>query len=56
MKNISQKTLRDKIEIDGIGLHNGVKVNLIIKPAKPNSGIVFKRIDIVISYSFIFLH
>ncbi len=46
MKNINQKTLRDKIEIDGIGLHNGVKVNLIIKPAKPNSGIVFKRIDI----------
>ncbi len=46
MKNISQKTLRDKIEIDGIGLHNGVKVNLSIKPAKPNSGIVFKRIDI----------
>ena len=46
MKNINQKTLRDKIEIDGIGLHNGVKVNLSIKPAKPNSGIVFKRIDI----------
>jgi len=41
-----QKTIKEKIELKGIGLHNGVEVNLIIKPAKPNTGIIFKRIDI----------
>ena len=46
MNKINQKTLKDKIEIDGIGLHNGIKVNLNIKPAKVNSGIIFKRVDI----------
>ncbi len=46
MNKKNQKTLKSNIEIDGIGLHNGVKVNLSIKPAKPNSGIIFKRIDI----------
>tara|TARA_X000001036_G_scaffold392430_1_gene391285 strand:+ start:8498 stop:9418 length:921 start_codon:yes stop_codon:yes gene_type:complete len=46
MNKKNQKTLKSNIEIDGIGLHNGVKVNLSIKPAKPNSGIIFKRVDI----------
>ena len=46
MKKTNQKTLRDKIELKGIGLHNGVEVNLILKPSKPNTGIIFKRIDI----------
>ena len=46
MNKINQKTLKSKIEIDGIGLHNGIKVNLNIKPAKVNSGIIFKRVDI----------
>lgn len=46
MEKISQKTLNDKIEFKGIGLHSGVKVNLTINPSKPNSGIVFKRTDI----------
>ncbi len=42
----NQKTLKEKIELKGIGLHNGIKVNLIIKPSKVNSGIIFKRVDI----------
>ena len=46
MKKNNQNTLKDKIEIDGIGLHNGIKVNLTIKPSAPGTGIVFKRIDI----------
>ena len=36
----NQKTLKEKIELKGIGLHNGIKV-IIIKP-KVNSGIIFK--------------
>ena len=41
-----QKTIKDSIEFQGIGLHNGVKVNLCLKPAEVNSGIKFKRIDV----------
>ncbi len=46
MSKINQKTLREKINLKGIGLHNGKEVNLTIKPSKQNSGIVFKRVDV----------
>ena len=42
----SQKTIRESIELEGVGLHNGVKVNLCLKPAEVNSGIKFKRTDV----------
>jgi len=41
-----QKTIKDLIELEGIGLHNGIEVRLCLKPAKVNSGIQFKRTDI----------
>ncbi len=41
-----QKTIKENIELEGIGLHNGVKVNLCLKPAEVNQGIKFKRTDI----------
>jgi UDP-3-O-[3-hydroxymyristoyl] N-acetylglucosamine deacetylase len=41
-----QKTIKETIQLEGVGLHNGLNVNLIIKPSKENSGIVFKRTDI----------
>ena len=41
-----QKTIRDSIEFEGVGLHNGIKVNLCLKPAEVNSGIKFKRTDV----------
>ena len=43
---IFQNTIKDIIELEGVGLHNGIKVNLCIKPAEINFGIKFKRIDI----------
>ena len=46
MLKFNQKTLREKIDLKGIGLHNGVEVNLTIKPSKLNTGIIFKRVDI----------
>ena len=46
MLKSKQKTLKEKIELQGIGLHNGIKVNLTIRPSKPNTGIIFKRVDI----------
>jgi UDP-3-O-[3-hydroxymyristoyl] N-acetylglucosamine deacetylase len=40
-----QKTLKSKINFKGISLHSGLVSNLIIKPAAPNSGINFIRVD-----------
>ena len=46
MSVLNQKTLKETIVIDDIGLHSGKNVHMEIKPAEPNTGIVFKRIDI----------
>ncbi len=46
MSKTSQKTIKEKIDFRGVGLHNGVEVNLSIKPSKPDTGIIFKRLDI----------
>ena len=46
MLKSNQKTIKEKIDLQGVGLHNGVEVNLTIKPSKPNTGIIFKRVDI----------
>tara|TARA_B100000029_G_scaffold489872_1_gene548107 strand:+ start:1915 stop:2841 length:927 start_codon:yes stop_codon:yes gene_type:complete len=41
-----QKTIKEPIEFEGIGLHNGIKVNLCLKPDEVNAGIRFKRTDV----------
>ena len=46
MSVLNQKTIKETIAIDGVGLHSGKNVHMEIKPAKPNTGIVFKRTDI----------
>ena len=46
MSILTQKTISKKISLDGIGIHTGLKVQLDILPAHPNTGIIFKRIDI----------
>ena len=46
MSNLNQKTVKNLIEFTGIGLHSGKKVKLSIKPAEPNTGIIFKRTDL----------
>jgi len=46
MSSEMQKTIKDIIELEGIGLHNGIKAKLSLKPAAVNSGIKFKRTDI----------
>jgi UDP-3-O-[3-hydroxymyristoyl] N-acetylglucosamine deacetylase len=43
---LTQKTIKKIVTFNGIGLHSGVNVNVTIKPAYPNEGIVFKRIDL----------
>ena len=46
MSYLTQKTIKNNTSFSGISLHNGLDVNVNIKPAPPNHGIVFKRIDI----------
>ncbi len=46
MSIFKQKTVAKNIFLKGVGLHSGKTANLTIKPAKPNSGIIFKRIDL----------
>ena len=46
MSSLNQKTIKKNIQLDGVGLHSGKNVKLRIIPAEPNSGIVFKRVDL----------
>ena len=46
MSYLTQKTIKNSVSFSGIALHSGLDVNVSIKPAKPNFGIVFKRVDI----------
>ena len=46
MHNLSQKTVKSDISFSGIGLHTGNIVDLTIKSAQPNNGIIFKRTDL----------
>jgi len=43
---LTQKTISKKISFSGVGIHSGKSVNMNILPASPNTGIVFKRVDI----------
>ena len=43
---IQQRTLKHIIRATGVGLHTGEKVYMTLRPAAPNTGIVFRRIDL----------
>ncbi len=43
---VYQRTLKSVVNCDGVGLHSGEPVNLVLKPAPAGSGIVFKRTDV----------
>ena len=46
MSYLTQKTIKNNVSFSGIALHTGLNVNVCIKPADANFGIVFKRIDL----------
>ena len=46
MSYLTQKTIKNEVSFTGISLHSGLNVNVCIKPANPNYGIVFKRVDL----------
>jgi UDP-3-O-[3-hydroxymyristoyl] N-acetylglucosamine deacetylase len=43
---IKQRTLKNVIRATGVGIHTGKKVYMTLRPAAPNSGIIFRRIDL----------
>lgn len=43
---LKQRTLKTLIRASGVGLHGGVKVNMTLRPAAPDTGIVFRRVDL----------
>ena len=46
MSLLNQRTLKKTATISGVGLHNGKLAKVIVKPSEPNTGIVFKRVDL----------
>jgi len=43
---LKQRTLKSIVRATGVGLHSGVKVTLVLRPAQPGTGIVFHRVDL----------
>lgn len=43
---IKQRTLKNVIKATGITLHSGERAELVLRPAPPNTGIIFQRIDL----------
>jgi len=43
---LTQKTIKNNVSFNGVAVHSGLDVNICIKPAEPNFGIVFKRVDL----------
>jgi UDP-3-O-[3-hydroxymyristoyl] N-acetylglucosamine deacetylase len=43
---LKQRTLKTTIKTTGVGLHTGARVELVLRPAPPNTGIVFHRVDL----------
>ena len=46
MSVLSQSTIASKISFTGVGIHTGKRVNINLLPSAPNTGIIFKRIDL----------
>jgi UDP-3-O-[3-hydroxymyristoyl] N-acetylglucosamine deacetylase len=43
---LKQRTLKGSIKTTGVGLHTGARVDLTLRPAPPDTGIVFHRVDL----------
>jgi len=43
---LKQRTLKSSIRSTGVGLHTGEKVAICLRPAAPDTGIVFRRVDL----------
>jgi UDP-3-O-[3-hydroxymyristoyl] N-acetylglucosamine deacetylase len=43
---LRQRTLKTVVKATGVGLHSGAKVTLVLRPAQPDTGVVFRRVDL----------
>jgi len=43
---LKQRTLKSAVRATGVGLHTGEKVSMTLRPAQPDTGIVFRRVDL----------
>lgn len=43
---MNQRTLKNAIRATGVGLHTGQKIYLTLRPAAPDTGIIFRRVDL----------
>jgi UDP-3-O-[3-hydroxymyristoyl] N-acetylglucosamine deacetylase len=43
---VKQRTLKSAVRAKGVGLHTGQKINFVLRPAQPDTGIVFRRVDL----------
>ena len=43
---LKQRTVKQLVKTIGVGLHSGTKVVLTLRPAAPDTGIVFRRVDL----------
>ena len=46
MTYLTQKTIKNTVSFSGVALHSGLNVSVNLKSAKPDSGIIFKRVDL----------
>ncbi len=46
MSILNQKTVKNSIDFNGVGLHSGKMVKMTVRPSEPDTGIVFKRVDL----------
>ena len=49
MSYLTQKTIKNNVSFSGVALHSGLNVNICIKPAEPNHGVIFKRVDLKVN-------
>ncbi|OYY95530.1 MAG: UDP-3-O-[3-hydroxymyristoyl] N-acetylglucosamine deacetylase [Hydrogenophilales bacterium 28-61-23] len=50
---IGQRTVKTQVRATGVGLHTGERVNLTLRPAPPETGIVFRRVDLPTACDFV---
>ncbi|SMN15188.1 UDP-3-O-[3-hydroxymyristoyl] N-acetylglucosamine deacetylase [uncultured Candidatus Thioglobus sp.] len=43
---IKQRTIKKAVKARGVGIHSGAMINMTLIPAKPDHGVVFKRMDV----------
>jgi UDP-3-O-[3-hydroxymyristoyl] N-acetylglucosamine deacetylase len=43
---LAQRTIKTLTQAVGVGLHSGQRVELTLRPAPPDTGIVFRRVDL----------